>query len=114
MRGLVTQSRQGSLWARMPHPLSEPWLTRSPARIWNLIRERLRVTPLSFEASRSWNGFRAGRLLQMGEALGPDELAMILEAATNLPEEVIDKLTRNAATETGTRSVERSPPRWLE
>ena len=32
---------------------------------------------------------------------------MILEAVTNLPEEVIDKLTRHAATETGTRSVER-------
>ena len=40
-------------------------------------------------------------------ALGPDELAMILDAVTNLPEEVIDKLTRHAATETGTRSVER-------
>ena len=40
-------------------------------------------------------------------ALGPDELAMILEAVTNLPEDVIDKLTRHAATETGTRSAER-------
>ena len=39
--------------------------------------------------------------------LGTDELAMILEAVTNLPEEVIDKLTRQAATETGTRSAER-------
>ncbi len=41
--------------------------------------------------------------------LGPDELAMILEAVTNLPEEVIDKLTRQAATETGTRSAVGAP-----
>jgi hypothetical protein len=39
--------------------------------------------------------------------LGPDELAMILDAVTNLSEEVIEKLTWHAATETGTRSVER-------
>lgn len=40
--------------------------------------------------------------------LGPEELAMVLEAVTNLPEDLIDKLTRQTAT--GEHShAERSP-----
>jgi hypothetical protein len=39
--------------------------------------------------------------------LGPDELAMVLEAATNLPDEVIARITRQAADEGRTRSEER-------
>jgi hypothetical protein len=40
--------------------------------------------------------------------LGPEELAMVLEAITNLPEDLIDKLTRQTATEEHT-DAERSP-----
>jgi hypothetical protein len=39
--------------------------------------------------------------------LGPDELAMVLEAATNLPDEVITRITRQAADEGRARSEER-------
>ena len=39
--------------------------------------------------------------------LGPDELAMVLEAATNLPAEVIARITRQSADEGRTRSEER-------
>lgn len=40
--------------------------------------------------------------------LGPEELAMVLEAITNLPEDMLDKLTRQTATEEHAHA-ERSP-----
>ena len=39
--------------------------------------------------------------------LGPDELAMVLEAATNLPDEVIARITRQATSEGRARSEQR-------
>jgi hypothetical protein len=49
---------------------------------------------------RLQSGARAARRPE----LGPDELAMVLEAVTNLPENVIERLTRNPSAEARART----------